>query len=339
MIRKTGFNYATGFFAAMILAGCVDLGSHDDVETSQDHLIAPPTLPPPTCPDRDLDGICDIGDNCPDHENPDQKDTDGDGLGDACDWACPDADSNGICDADECPDIDGDEVCDLDDNCPHWGNWDQKDTDGDGLGDACDSNCDDIDGDKICDADDNCPHWGNADQTDTDGDGLGDACDTASTTTPPPPPPPPPVPPPPPPCADLDDDGVCDIDDNCPEHPNAGQIDGDGDGYGDPCDCIDRDLDSICDQDDVCKYTHVPELYVPAVTLWYNRYALVDGDDVFDTGGMKGQPAPRIYTLQDTRGCSCEQIIEALGLGQGMINHGCSITTMEYWISQVNKAP
>lgn len=42
------------------------------------------------CADADGDGVCDWSDDCPAAANADQADTDGDGLGDACDLACPD---------------------------------------------------------------------------------------------------------------------------------------------------------------------------------------------------------------------------------------------------------
>ncbi|MCA9539819.1 MAG: thrombospondin type 3 repeat-containing protein, partial [Myxococcales bacterium] len=60
-----------------------------------------------------------------------------------------------------CSDEDMDEVCVPEDNCPAVANPDQRDSDGDGIGDACD----------------NCPNDRNANQVDTDGDGRGDACD------------------------------------------------------------------------------------------------------------------------------------------------------------------
>ncbi|MBC8447958.1 MAG: thrombospondin type 3 repeat-containing protein [Chloroflexi bacterium] len=71
-------------------------------------------------PDSDSDGVFDSGDNCPLAPNPDQTDSDGDGMGNACD-----------------PDDDNDGVLDADDNCPTTYNPDQADSDGDGRGDAC----------------------------------------------------------------------------------------------------------------------------------------------------------------------------------------------------------
>jgi hypothetical protein len=44
----------------------------------------PPPKPPPPPPDRDKDGVPDFRDNCPDVANPDQKDIDENGQGDAC---------------------------------------------------------------------------------------------------------------------------------------------------------------------------------------------------------------------------------------------------------------
>jgi choice-of-anchor B domain-containing protein len=71
--------------------------------------------------DTDADGIEDVIDNCVSLINSDQKDTDGDGIGDVCDT-----------------DDDNDTILDVIDNCPLIANTDQKDTDGDGIGDVCD---------------------------------------------------------------------------------------------------------------------------------------------------------------------------------------------------------
>jgi len=45
------------------------------------------------CPDADQDGVCDSADNCVNISNPDQRDSDGDGFGNACD---PDLNNDGV---------------------------------------------------------------------------------------------------------------------------------------------------------------------------------------------------------------------------------------------------
>jgi hypothetical protein len=73
-------------------------------------------------------------------------------------------------------DEDQDGTENSEDNCPKVSNWDQQDTDGDGMGDACDP---DDDRDGRLDNEDNCPLTPNWDQVDTDGDGIGDVCTTS----------------------------------------------------------------------------------------------------------------------------------------------------------------
>ncbi len=172
--------------------------------------------------DDDGDGIPDSIDNCPDVFNPDQINTDrelemrgwipsgrGDDLGDACD---PDMDGDGVIDA---FDDDGDGRPDrINDTCliqqsKYSYNPDNRDSDGDGIGDKCE----DEDRDGIFDSSDNCVDIYNPLQEDIDGDGIGDVCDL-----------------------DIDGDGILNENDNCVYDENPGQEDADGDGFGDVCD-------------------------------------------------------------------------------------------------------
>lgn len=126
------------------------------------------------------------------------------------------------CDSDD----DNDGVEDVFDNCPLIKNLDQFDAEGDGLGDACDP---DDDNDQVDDVADNCPTTENPDQTDSEDDGIGDACD------------------------------------NCPALANPDQADLDGDGIGDRCDQCpvdadnDIDADGYCGDIDICPWNADPD--------------------------------------------------------------------------------
>ncbi|WP_216355496.1 thrombospondin type 3 repeat-containing protein [Geothermobacter hydrogeniphilus] len=201
------------------------------------------TVLPALAIDSDGDGIDDTIDNCPTIANADQADADGDGIGDVCD-ACPDDAAN---------DSDNDGICAgtsynapksaAGDNCPADANYDQKDFDGDGVGNACD----------------NCYSVINPSQLDSDNDYVGDACDAfpndANLLY------------------DLDGDGVGEKPgssgpgyDNCPLQPNPSQRDSDSDGYGDACDAfptdgsewVDTDGDGMGDNSDDDGVTNLP---------------------------------------------------------------------------------
>jgi len=100
----------------------------------------------------------------------------------------------------------------------------------------------------------------------------------------------------------------------------------------------DTDGDGVDDAIDICPNTAIPEA-VPTLRLGVNRFALIDGDTAFDTTSPKGNGPQASFTLADTAGCSCEQIIEALELGKGHTKFGCSISGMEDFIAQVQPEP
>jgi Thrombospondin type 3 repeat len=151
-------------------------------------------------PDRDTDGVPDSEDNCPTVPNPPkrsaaaQTDTDGDGIGDACEClnvncsALDPCHAAGECDpqSGECTalalaDRDDDGVCDASDDCPSDALKQAEGTCGCGVPDT------DSDDDGIADCQDACPTdplklvagvcgCGTVD-TDTDGDALADCKD------------------------------------------------------------------------------------------------------------------------------------------------------------------
>lgn len=97
---------------------------------------------------------------------------------------------------------------------------------------------------------------------------------------------------------------------------------------------LDSDGDGVLDDADLCADTVVPES-VPTRGLRPNRFALVDGDGLFDTVAPNGTGPTGVFTLADTGGCSCEQIIAALDLGNGHTRFGCSLGAMRDWVELV----
>ncbi len=136
---------------------------------------------------------------------------------------------------------------------------------------------------------------------------------------------------------DTDGDGVEDEFDNCPEDANAGQEDDDGDGGGNACDPCpldpddDADGDGVCGDVDHCPGTVFPETSAPSITLGDYRFALTGTDTEFDMGEPPGNEYEISFTLQDTGGCSCEQIAAAWGLGADQLEYGCSCDVMTNW--------
>jgi hypothetical protein len=95
---------------------------------------------------------------------------------------------------------------------------------------------------------------------------------------------------------------------------------------------LDTDGDGVHDDIDACPGTSIPES-VPTQRLGTNRWALVNDDKDFDTTSPMGEGPGRSYSMTDTAGCSCEQIITALGLGKGHGKFGCSISAMDEWVA------
>jgi hypothetical protein len=121
--------------------------------------------------DADGDGLCGDVDICTGIDA--SGDTDGDGICDNLDL-CPNDPNKGApgsCGCGEADvDTDGDDVPDCFDACPN--DADKLDP---GLC-GCGSPDEDTDGDNILDCRDNCPSVVNSDQRDSNGDGVGDAC-------------------------------------------------------------------------------------------------------------------------------------------------------------------
>jgi hypothetical protein len=105
-------------------------------------------------------------------------------------------------------------------------------------------------------------------------------------------------------------------------------VDADGDGK--------IDGDGVTATRDRCPGTVLPET-VPTSTLGTGRLANTDRDLALETKPAPAGPGEPGFTLLDTHGCSCEQIIAARGLGTDQKRFGCTRGTIRGFISQPNR--
>lgn len=95
----------------------------------------------------------------------------------------------------------------------------------------------------------------------------------------------------------------------------------------------DSDNDGIPDTEDMCSGTSVD---VPSVRLGVNRWIWDGEEEGWITNEPNGEGPQKEFTMEDTRGCSCEQILETMGGKMtGHSKFGCSIGVMENFIASM----
>jgi cysteine-rich repeat protein len=123
---------------------------------------------------------------------------------------------------------------------------------------------------------------------------------------------------------------------NGDEQCDDGNVAG-GDGCSATCTFEDLDRDGVRDLDDACLGTQIPER-VPTHHLNVQRYAIMTGTPsgggvAFDSSVRgNGKKSPPVLTTLHTRGCSCDQMLARLGIGEGDEHRfGCTGTTVSRW--------
>ncbi len=101
-----------------------------------------------------------------------------------------------------------------------------------------------------------------------------------------------------------------------------------GDGCSAICEievqCPDNDGDGVNDCDDKCLNSQLDN-----ISLNPNQYAQNINFGPFESG--PGNQQSIVYDMTTTKGCTCKQIAEQLGVGVGHIKKGCSPSVMETW--------
>lgn len=99
--------------------------------------------------------------------------------------------------------------------------------------------------------------------------------------------------------------------------------------------CTDADRDSVCDSADRCLGTVLPE---PRLQdgAGEARFADTDGDGTFDTSLADEGTPKQPLSLADTGGCSCEQMVAALGRDPEQARRGCTRGIIEEWRSRLS---
>lgn len=132
---------------------------------------------------------------------------------------------------------------------------------------------------------------------------------------------------------DADGDGVSDSTDNCPNTPNAAQVDADNDGIGDVCDACSLDVANDADADGICGNVD----NCPGVANANQSDADGDGvGDVCDNCVSVPNPSQLDTNPADTIGDACESDLSVTKTGPAAVCPGAPIT---YTITATNNGP
>jgi|GEM_PF-5237657 len=134
-------------------------------------------------------------------------------------------------------------------------------------------------------------------------------------------------------CGDCDDSQVAI---NLGAEEICDQLDNNCDGQTDN---VDADRDGVNDcTDDLCLGTRTEGAAWKALLPWH--YADTDNDGVFEVHlGWKKGLLDSEYTLEDTHGCTCEQILSCFpGENKVLMAVGCPQGILKMWIQQIGWA-